>query len=180
MFLLCHIKIINKKIKKDKNKKRKHTIRFRNWIIINIISWHFRFFISTYHNKSIISWSTGLLRPSVSVGKMPITQGGIRWRWLEYQCLSEIMFLSRNFGTWFRKLAWIFVIVTFRPVIVWRINTKQLSNLPTGKIAFEFWGWKDNWKVLILQRWTCLKEPKFLLMRACALTTEGYGTNVKI
>ena len=35
----------------------------------------------------------------VSVGKMPNTQGGIRWRWLEYQCLLEIMFLSRKFAT---------------------------------------------------------------------------------
>ena len=48
---------------------------------------------------SIISWSKGLLRPSASVGKMPNTQGGIRWRWLEYQCLLEIMFLSRKFAT---------------------------------------------------------------------------------
>ena len=132
-----------------------------------------------YLGMSIISWSKGLLQPSVSVGKMPNTQGGIRWRWLEYQCLLEIMFLSRKFATWFRKLAWIFVIVTFRPVIVWRIKTEQLSNLPTEKIAFEFWGWEGNWNVLILQRWTCLKEPKFLLMRACALTIEGYGANVK-
>ena len=46
LFLLCHVKV-NKKVKKDKNKKRKHTIRFRNWIIINIIPWHCRFFIST-------------------------------------------------------------------------------------------------------------------------------------
>ena len=38
---------------------------------------------------------------------------------------------------------------------------------------------KRQLKGLILQRWTCLKEPKFLLMRACALTIEGYGTNVK-
>ena len=43
--MLCYVKIINKKIKKDKNKIRKHTIRFRDWIIINIIPWHFRFFI---------------------------------------------------------------------------------------------------------------------------------------
>ena len=93
--------------------------------------------------------------------------------------LLEIMFLSRKFATWFRKLAWIFVIVTFRPVIVGRIKTEQMSNLPTEKIAFEFWGWKGNWKVLILQRRSCLKEPKFLLMRACALIIEGYGTNVK-
>ena len=128
---------------------------------------------------SIISWSKELFRPSVSVGKMPNTKGGIRWRWLEYQCLLEIMFLSRKFATWFRKLAWIFVIVTFRPVIVGRIKTEQMSNLPTEKIAFEFWGWKGNWKVLILQRRSCLKEPKFLLMRACALIIEGYGTNVK-
>ena len=47
LFLLCHVKIINKTIKRDKTKKRKHTIRFRNWIIINIIPWHCRFFIST-------------------------------------------------------------------------------------------------------------------------------------
>ena len=56
LFFLCHIKIINKQIKKDKNKKRKHTIRYRNWIIINIIPWHFRLFISTkavYKNISL-------------------------------------------------------------------------------------------------------------------------------
>ena len=47
LFLLCHVKLINKNIRKDKNKKRKHTISFRNWIIINIISWNFSFFIST-------------------------------------------------------------------------------------------------------------------------------------
>ena len=46
LFLLCQVKIINKKLKKDKNKKREHAIRFRNGIIINIIPWHFRFFIS--------------------------------------------------------------------------------------------------------------------------------------
>ena len=103
---------------------------------------------------SIISWSKGLFRPSVSVGKIPNTQGGIRWRWLEYQCLLEIMFLSRKFAMWFRKLALIFVIVTFRPVIVWGIKTEQLSNLPTEKIVFKFLGWKGNWKVLILQWWT--------------------------
>ena len=40
-----------------------------------------------------------LLRPSVSVGEMPNTQGRLRWRWLEYQCLLEIMFSSRNFAT---------------------------------------------------------------------------------
>ena len=45
-FLLCHVKI-NKKLKKDKNKRGKHTISFRNWIIINIIPWEFRFFNST-------------------------------------------------------------------------------------------------------------------------------------
>ena len=44
------------------------------------------------------NWSKVLLRPSVSVGKMPNTQGGIRWRWLEYQCLLEIIFLSRKFS----------------------------------------------------------------------------------
>ena len=38
---------------------------------------------------------------------------------------------------------------------------------------------KRQLKGLILQRWTCLKEPKFLLIRACALTIEGYGTNEK-
>ena len=38
---------------------------------------------------------------------------------------------------------------------------------------------KRQLKVLNLQRWTYLKEPKFLLMRAGALTIEGHGTNVK-
>ena len=59
-----------------------------------------------------------LLRPSVSVGKMPNTRGEIRWRWLEFQCLLRTMSLSRKFVTCFRKLAWIYVIMTFKPVIV--------------------------------------------------------------
>ena len=76
--------------------------------------------------------------------EMPNTQGGMRWWWLKYHCLLEIMFMSRKLAMWFRKLTWIFVIMTFRPVIVWRIKTKQLSNLPKENIAFEFWGWKSN------------------------------------
>ena len=35
-----------------------------------------------------------------------------------YQCLFGTMSLSRRFVTCFRKLAWIYVIVTFRPVIL--------------------------------------------------------------
>ena len=53
------------------------------------------------------SWSKGLLRPSVNVGKMPNTQGGIHWRWLEYQCLLELSraeSLRRDSGNWRRYL----------------------------------------------------------------------------
>ena len=73
------------------------------------------------------------------VEKMPNTRGEIRWRWLKYQCLLGKMSSSRKFVTCFRKLAWIYVIKTFRPVIVWRIKTEQLSNLPTERIVSEFW-----------------------------------------
>ena len=38
----------------------------------------------------------------------------------------------------FRKLTWTYVVVTFKGVIVLRIKTDQLSNLPTKKIVFKF------------------------------------------
>ena len=58
---------------------------------------------------------------------MPNTRGGIRWRWLEYRCLLGTTPLNRKFITCFRILAWIYVIVTFRPVL--RLKDKEQTTV---------------------------------------------------
>ena len=78
----------------------------------------------------------------------------------------EIMFLSRKFATWFRKLVWIFAFVTFKPVIFWRKETDQLSNYQQKRLT-------SNSEFLIPQRWTCLEELKLLLMRALKISDDN-------
>ena len=89
--------------------------------------------------RNVNSKLVEMIVPSVSVVKMANTRGEICWRWLEYQCLLGTISLSRRFVMCFRKLAWIYVIVTLRPVIALRIKAKRLLNLPTEKFVFEFW-----------------------------------------
>lgn len=61
------------------------------------------------------------------------------------------MSLNKSFVTSFRKLVLAYVIATFRGVIIWRINIKQLSNLPTEMIIFQLWVFKKT----IKGSWCC-------------------------
>ena len=79
---------------------------------------------------------------------MSNTRGGIYWKWLEYERLLGKMSLSRSLEKSFGKLAWIYVIVTYKCVIFWRIKSNNYQiyqvNLP--------------------------EETKYLSIRVCALT----------
>ena len=111
LFLLCQVKIINKKIKKDKNKRRKQAIRFRNGIIINIIPWHFRFFISVKFSyerhfekrqftKKFLFTNVSAFKKKFTPSKWPyllLESAHIQWSYLAVG--SVLFFLFKSLAT---------------------------------------------------------------------------------